>query len=103
MTVEEARARLEIVAARNREQYRQTNEHRAVVLQPLSDTLAAASESGLYIVWLAAGCGLPIACSNVAGLMLGRRSTRIEEVAIRSALGTRRGALVRQFLIEACC
>jgi len=43
---------------------------------------------------------LSMACVNLASLLLGRAAARRRELAIRLALGTSRGALVRQMLVE---
>lgn len=69
-------------------------------LVPLQTGNTSEIREPLLMLWGAVGLVLLIACVNVAGLLLARSSARAREVATRMALGSGRGAVIRQLLVE---
>jgi predicted permease len=71
-----------------------------VASRTISEALAKDVKKPLVILLGAVGCLLLIGCLNVANLLVARSATRQREIAIRSALGARRGTLVREQMVE---
>jgi putative ABC transport system permease protein len=74
--------------------------YRPLVLS-MKESLIGTIRQPLWILFGTVGFVLLIACANVASLCLIRAEGRQREVAVRAALGARRGLLVRQFMVEA--
>jgi predicted permease len=71
-----------------------------VAPRSLNEDLAGNVKKPLNLMMSAVGCMLLIGCLNVANLLVARGAARQKEVAIRSALGAQRGALIREQLTE---
>jgi predicted permease len=69
-----------------------------VAVNPMLDSVIVPAAAALMAV---VGLVLLVACANLASFLLAQARDRRKEVAIRLAIGAKRGALIRQFLVEA--
>jgi putative ABC transport system permease protein len=99
-TLESARAEIEVISEQLQEAYPDTNEGKALRLDPLHAALVEGYRATLFLLSGAIVLVLLVACGNVASLLLARGSARISELAVRSALGAGKARLTRQLLVE---
>jgi len=102
VTMEQADAQMDQIAARLASEYPETNEGVSVWVQAYEDAVMPPPiVAALWLMLLAVFGVMLVACFNVANLLLARAAVRSREVAVRSALGAVRGRIVRQLLVEA--
>ncbi len=68
--------------------------------QPWTEDAAGDLRKPLFALFAVVAMILLIACTNISGLMLARASSRMKELAIRSALGASLRQLAMQFVVE---
>jgi putative ABC transport system permease protein len=100
VTLEQARAELDVLAAQIEREHPKENEGIGAVVAPMLDDTVAGVRTPLYVLLAAVGAMLLIGCANLANLLLARALVRRRELSLRAALGASRGRLILQSIAE---
>ncbi len=100
ISLSQARAEMEGIAARLAKNYPASNDQFGVALQLLREAFVSDIRPAVIVLFAAVTFVLLIACANVANLFLMRSGGRSREIALRVALGASRGRVITQMLVE---
>ncbi len=101
VTVTAANANLAVVSSRLLAAEPKAQKGRTAELVSAHESLVGDARTPLFLLLGSVGVVLLIACVNVSNLLVARAVGRQKEIALRSALGASRWAVLRQLTVEA--
>jgi putative ABC transport system permease protein len=98
--IRSAKTELSAISARLEQLYPEDDKGWGATMLPLREQIVGDVRPALLVLLGAVAFVLLIACANVANLVLAKTLARRKEIAIRTALGASRVAILRQILAE---
>jgi putative ABC transport system permease protein len=99
-TIRQAQAETSTLTENYRNYNHLSSRYRGLIVVPYQDWLVGDIRTNLLLLFGTTGFLFLMVCSNLVGLFLTRLLAREKEIAVRVALGSNMGSLVRQFLVE---
>ncbi len=100
VSVEQARADLEVIQRRLAEQYPDTDRNVGVYVEALKETTVGSVRGSLWLLFGAVSVLLLIASTNIAALLLARAAKRSQEISMRLSLGAPPATIRALILVE---